>query len=486
MAASSIVLLLIGFGVLLGIVVMTYLLAERSRAYFDASIVTRDQRTAAVELRNALLAAESSHRGFIFSGNEVYLSPFDTAQSQSLRWLEALERTVDANADAIPLVERLRAISTQMLADMDAIIELKRKRDEEGVATLFLNNRGKALMDEANIFFSGLILAADDQLTTGIAEQRSNAAWLRMITVFGGLVIVIVVGYSTHSVVGQSRDLALAHAELAALNAELEEKVAARTADLAQANDEIQRFAYIVTHDLRAPLVNIMGFTSELEASLKVLWDAIEHAASTGGLPEEMVRSARLSASEDLPEAIHFIRSSTKKMDDLIKAILKLAREGRRSLRPEHADLNRAMAAAASAVRYQIQMNGGSLEMDIDVLPVIIDLFALDQIVGNLLDNAVKYRSNNRSLVVAIRARQTSADRFILEVEDNGRGIAQSDMVRIFDPFRRAGLQDQPGEGIGLALVKALVHRLGGTITVHSVLDTGTTFKIALPNTAET
>lgn len=478
---SPVILLSVGLCVLLGIVIMTYILAERSREYFDAAIATRDHRTAAVELRNALLAAESSHRGFIFSGNEVYLAPFDTAQSQALRWLKALERTAPSNPNADPLIMHLRTLCSEMLADMATIIALKRERRDADVMALFRTNRGKAKMDEANVFFTGLILAADDQLTEGIAEQRANSSWLRLVTVVGGMVIVAVVGFATSSVFKKARELAFAHSDLAALNEGLEAKVAARTADLAQASEEIQRFAYIVTHDLRAPLVNIMGFTSELEAGVKTLFAAISQVGVDGGLPDDKQQKARVAAEEDLPEAIHFIRSSTRKMDDLIKAILKLAREGRRSLRFETVDLADAIASAAASVQHQIKSDGGAVDFSIDVPHVVIDRLALDQVVGNLLDNAVKYRSSERPLAISIRAHRTDGERFVLEMEDNGRGIDPRDMTRIFDPFRRAGVRDQPGEGIGLAVVKALVRRLQGTITARSVLDRGTTFTLEIP-----
>ena len=127
-------------------------------------------------------------------------------------------------------------------------------------------NRGKALMDEANVFFSGIIRAADDRLTTGVGEQQANAT-----------LAALVLDRRRHrhhrrwsaappspccATRANSRE---ARDEVAVLNAGLEERVQARTADLARANEEIQRFAYIVTHDLRAPLVNIMGFTGELE-----------------------------------------------------------------------------------------------------------------------------------------------------------------------------------------------------------------------------
>src|SRR5690606_31534585 len=119
-------------------------------------------------------------------------------------------------------------------------------------------------------------------------------------------------------------------------NSGLEERVRERTSDLGKANEEIQRFAYIVTHDLRAPLVNVMGFTSEMEASVNILRSYMESRPVENDPFDE---EARLAATEDLPEAINFIRAATRKMDGLINAILKISREGRRQLKPDSVDL---------------------------------------------------------------------------------------------------------------------------------------------------
>ena len=110
-----------------------------------------------------------------------------------------------------------------------------------------------------------------------------------------------------------------------------------RTADLQRANDEIQRFAYIVSHDLRSPLVNVMGFTAELEAATKPLADLVDRIEAEQ--PDLLTKEAALAAREDLPEAAASSASSTQKMDRLINAILKLSREGRRVLTPEPIDL---------------------------------------------------------------------------------------------------------------------------------------------------
>ncbi len=101
---------------------------------------------------------------------------------------------------------------------------------------------------------------------------------------------------------------------------------------------------------------------------------------------------------------------------------------------------------------------------------------------GNLIDNAVKYLKPGRPGRIIVRSVRAGS-RVTIEVQDNGRGIAPQDHERIFELFRRSGVQDQAGDGIGLAHVRALVRRLGGDITVESTLGEGSTFRVRLPRT---
>jgi signal transduction histidine kinase len=480
-AFSTATLLAIGLVALLAIVGITYFLAERSRSTFEELLVARDTRAAAVELRNALITAESSQRGFMVSGNEVYLAPYSTAKGLALQNLDNVASLL-ADDPASAVISRLREIVNEKIAEMDRTISLKRERGEDDVMAIFQSNRGKALMDEANIFFNGLILTADDRLTQGVSENRSNFASLRWLTIIGGLAIVAVVGFAVASVLRYTRELSSAHAELSVLNADLESRVTDRTAQLQKANDEIQRFAYIVTHDLRAPLVNIMGFTSELEASVNSLKSVVDNVGDQDSkIPATLLNEARRAVAEDLPEAIGFIRSSTRKMDSLINAILKLSREGRRSLRPESINVRDIIESTVSTLQHQVQESGGEISFDLSVAPIRSDRVILEQVFGNVLDNAIKYQSPSRRLKVTVQGRKVADDRIEVAISDNGRGIAEHDQERIFELFRRAGAQDQAGEGIGLAHVRAMLRRLGGDISVASVLDHGTTFKIVLP-----
>ncbi len=253
--------------------------------------------------------------------------------------------------------------------------------------------------------------------------------------------------------------------------------LAERVAELDAANEEIQRFANIVSHDLRAPLVNVMDFTSELEGAqdeIQRFYRAVQQANPSLISPE-----TRAAIEADLPEAIGFIRSSTVKMDKLIGAILKLSREGRRVLASEPINMVQLLEAQRHSVAHQLHERGAELLIE-SVPDLTSDRLAVEQIFGNLIDNSVKYLHASRVGRIVVRGRDLGAN-LLYEVEDNGRGIDSKDFERIFDLFRRSGVQDQQGEGIGLAHVRALVRRLGGTISVSSRLGEGSTFTVILP-----
>ncbi len=476
---TTTVSLIVALAALLSIVAMTFWLSEQAQVYFTRVVAARDARSAAVELRNAIQAAESSQRGYLVSGNEIYLAPYDTAKTLAQRRLTGvIDELKSYNA---PAASHLNDVVRDKFAEMDESIALKKaRRDDQALAT-FNKNLGKALMDEANVFFAGIIRAADERLTAAAAEERRSAAWLRSASILGGIVIVAVVSLAVVAARRYTRELANARDEVAEINAQLEDRVKRRTSDLARANDEIQRFAHIVTHDLRAPLVNIMGFAGELDQSARELRDLIG-TAPEGGISTALRQKLATVAAEDMPEAIGFIRSSTRKMDGLINAILRLSREGRRSLDLQQLDLEQLIRASVDTVRHQISEADGAVTFDIDVSHIITDRLSLEQIIGNLLDNAVKYRSRERPLKIGISAHPSGERRYRIEIIDNGRGIAERDLPRVFDIFTRSGSQDQPGEGIGLAFVQRLVRNLDGQIAVTSQLGAGTSFVLTFPD----
>jgi signal transduction histidine kinase len=338
--------------------------------------------------------------------------------------------------------------------------------------------RDQLLVDRMRSLLTRMIEEENRLLRIRTYRQGVNADWL-LAAVLGSGVFLALIAIGAGVVVRRyAADLDRSQTALKLLNEGLEQAVRDRTADLTRANDEIQRFAYIVSHDLRSPLVNVMGFTSELEISLKPLQVLLSEAESVA--PQIVSADARAAVNDDVPEAIGFIRSSTKKMDRLINAILKLSREGRRTLTPELVDMAVVARNVTDSLTHQADERGARFEIDAPLPSLISDRLAIEQVLSNLVENALKYLKPGRPGQIAIRGRP-EAGRIIYEVVDNGRGIDPKDHERIFDLFRRSGPQDQPGEGIGLAHVRALVYRLGGTVTVHSALDQGATFRLSLP-----
>jgi signal transduction histidine kinase len=169
-------------------------------------------------------------------------------------------------------------------------------------------------------------------------------------------------------------------------------------------------------------------------------------------------------------------------MDRLINAILRISREGRRQLSAERIDMEQMFDRIGRSVAHQLAEKDGSFRIEAPLPPVRSDRLALEQVFGNLIDNAVKYLDPARPGRIVVRGRR-ERHRVIYEVADNGRGIAKTDFDRVFELFRRSGAQDRPGEGIGLAHVRALLRRIGGTISCESELGAGSTFQVTLPVT---
>jgi PAS domain S-box-containing protein len=251
--------------------------------------------------------------------------------------------------------------------------------------------------------------------------------------------------------------------------------------ELQQANEEIKQFAYIVSHDLRAPLVNLKGFSAELRSALEKIQAAM--SAALPYLDAEQQRSLTRALQEDVPEALHFIESSVARMDGFIHAVLNLSRLGRRELHLETLDMNALVRKTLEIMTHQIEVS--QTTVTVGPLPeVVADRTSMEQIMGNLLDNALKYLVPDRPGELEISAGQ-DPDETIFRIRDNGRGITADDMPKVFAPFRRIGRQDTPGEGMGLPYVQALVRRHGGRIWCESEPGVGTTFAFTIPNQLE-
>ena len=423
-------------------------------------------------IRLALEEMRSARRGGLLRLEGSSGATYAQARSHLEREVSEVGRLTRDNPQQQAAVTqlRLRAIELDRLfrtsLDPAAVQSPRAEQARQSVARALATLTERMLGEERRL------------LVERAAAQRRSVETFYSVLAGAALLLLLVAAASVLVILRYTRDLTRTRDQLRDLNSDLEGAVQVRTRDLQRANEEIQRFAYIVSHDLRSPLVNVMGFTSELEAAIKplsALIERIEAQAPTLASPD-----ASLAVREDLPEAIGFIRTSTHKMDWLINAILKLSREGRRAIVPERVELTPLAQAVVDGIRHIVDERGATIVIQPGMTAITTDRLALEQILSNVVENALKYLSPERTGEIRIGATR-SGGRVRIAVADNGRGIDPRDHERVFDLFRRSGAQDQPGEGIGLAHVRALAYRLGGTISVASAVDQGATFTIDLP-----
>lgn len=261
-------------------------------------------------------------------------------------------------------------------------------------------------------------------------------------------------------------------------NEDLEELVNARTAELDNANrylryanDEMRSFTSIVSHDLRSPIASISGFLKELRRD----WDDLLPALDANIQDER----TRRTFEQHIPEAFDLIGTSVEQMERLTRGILGVARSGRRELVVDKVDLNALMRTALANNRKLLVEHDVQVTVAPNLPTVMADQLALEQVMNNLLGNAIKYRDPQRPLRIDIRADETESHTRV-HIKDTARGITEEEIVNIFRLYRRGNVSEIEGEGIGLYAVRGLIRRHGGDLTVTSEPGVGSTFTFTI------
>ena len=260
-------------------------------------------------------------------------------------------------------------------------------------------------------------------------------------------------------------ELKCAQAELLQHRQHLEESVAARTADLATSNQaladsnkELESFSYSVSHDLRAPLRAIEGFSAIL----------MEDCAD--------------KLDEDGRRMLGLVRQGSVKMARLIDDILEFSRAGRAAMTMVVLDMNALVRLAVADLAPAIE--GRALELRIATLPAAFgDAHTIQRVWINLLDNAIKYTGPRQPAIVEVGAREIDGE-MVYFVKDNGVGFDMRYAGKLFGLFQRLHSHEQfPGTGCGLAIVERIISKNGGRLWAEAQLDQGATLYFVLPST---
>ena len=245
---------------------------------------------------------------------------------------------------------------------------------------------------------------------------------------------------------------------------------------LEQRNEELQNFIYVSSHDLRSPLMNLDGFASELAISCGQLTHLLEQDCSRDDIQVQLQQLAQ----KNIPESLTYIQSNVSKMSELLNGLLKFSRVSTMELHPETIDMNEVFAGIFETISYQVQQHDITVSCS-ELPPCKADLFMLNSVFMNLIDNAIKYRHPDRTLVLDISGRQDGGDCCYC-VKDNGIGIETKYQEKVFSIFYQLESQGpRQGVGLGLAMVKSFLNRLNGGITIQSQAGQGSTFIVTLP-----
>ena len=240
------------------------------------------------------------------------------------------------------------------------------------------------------------------------------------------------------------------------LNAELEQRVAARTAQLKAANTDLENFSYSVSHDLRAPLRAIDGFASILREDYAPRLD------------------------DEGKRLFKVVSDNAQKMGQLIDDILAFSRAGRSELQLITLDMNVLVQQVWQEL--EPQRAGRAIELRLAPLPSASgDPAAVRQVLENLLDNAVKFTRGREAAVIEV-AGHREGDENIYSIRDNGAGFDMAYVAKLFGLFQRLhGMEEFEGTGVGLAIVKRFITKLGGRVWAEGKTGEGATFWFTLP-----
>jgi signal transduction histidine kinase len=405
---------------------------------------TVDDRMTLRALYTGVLEAESAQRGFLLTGKDEYLGPYESGRAQVEKDLSTIERFA-----SVPLGAELRAVVDRKLEELAGSVELARSGERDRALALMRADVGRNLMD--TIRDETAII--DHQLGEQVRARRAAARMRDRLSswVIGASAVAIGVTLALAWAVRRELDWREGQAR------QLEHHVAERTSRLREANHELEAFSYSVSHDLRAPLRAISGYCQILEE---------EHA--TGLDPEARGLLER-------------VRAAARRMSQLIDDLLELSRVSRAELQRERIDVS----VLAAEIVEQLRRTSPERSVDVTIQPglrAVGDENLLRIALTNLLENAWKFTAREAHAHIELTSEDHDGQRAFV-VSDDGAGFDPKYADRLFVPFHRLhGASEFEGTGIGLATVKRIVAKHGGDVWVeHAARGGGAAFAFTLP-----
>ena len=396
-------------------------------------------------LLSLLHDVEVAQREFMLTGDEMHVMRIETARRDIERQVTTVE---NAGADR-QWIELLRILVPQKFTEIEKTVVRRREGNLAAVQALALQAQGTRAMDDIARAANDILRRQDFALSRGTRDESRSV--LTTLNAFFAVLLVNValvwgIWWLTRREAVRARETRI----------ELEHRVAQRTAELQRSNEDLQQFAYIASHDLKEPMRMIASYAQLLQRRY-------------GG---------RLEA--DANSWIGVMVEGVHRMDHMITDLLEYSRAGQgRDEETRLVETEQVLESVLQNLRAAIETTGARVTHE--TLPQVrFDPMRLAQILQNLIGNAIKYRSPQRTPEIHVSAK---ADKgyTVLSVRDNGEGIPADQVEQVFTLFKRLHGRDVEGTGIGLAMCRRLVERFGGRIWVESQPGVGSTFSFSVP-----
>lgn len=247
------------------------------------------------------------------------------------------------------------------------------------------------------------------------------------------------------------------------------------TEELKEKNCELQDFIYIASHDLRSPLLNLQGFSENLNKYCAELAGLVKLQGGEAGRLEELLH-------KKLPEALNYIGKGVADMDRLLYGLLRMSRLWSVPLAREPVDMDALLGELLRSLTFHFKEAGAEVVCG-KLPPCFADKAQLRQVFYSLLDNSVKFRDPARKLLINISGKAGAAGEVFYEVSDNGRGLSRAEEEgKVWDLFYRGVPKlAAPGEGLGLTIAKRILERHGGSIKAGAAQGGGAVFTLKIP-----
>lgn len=426
----------------------------------DVSLLRTQNLTSCVEQLDALANdAQDGERGFLITGDERYLSPLQQANASLPTEMDSCNSATEDHSSAVrQQIATATALVQRRFAQANHVLEVQKAHGFAAAVDAMKSDDSESTMDNIRGRIGDLERKLADEQSKYLDKQRDLTRWAYLIFIIGTVILIGVMFWLYNALLSYLHGRDAANAELQRVNAELESRIEERTHDLTRANEELQQFAYVASHDLQEPLRTIISFTQLLEARYKGRFD------------------------EDADEFIGYIVSSSRRMTDLINGLLALGRLRKAGQATAPVSFDNLLREAEIGLQAAIRESGAEIRSD--PLPaLVVDKVQFAQVLQNLISNAIKYRGEESPCIVIRAKRDTTS--WIFSVSDNGRGFNQQFAERIFGLFQRLHPRDVSGTGMGLSIARRILERHGGRIWAESKEGVGSTFYFSLPLSLE-